>query len=60
VDWWTLAGGGVILTGGVYTLSGAAGQPEAGERRGGIFTVTGGFFAVETPHYLHLPLIFRE
>ena len=53
VDWFKLAGGGGTSTGGVYTVSGTIGQPEAaGETTGGNFSLTGGFwsiFAVQTP-----------
>ena len=53
IDWFTIAGGGGTSTGGVYSISGTIGQPEAGEpMTGGDFSLTGGFwslFAVQTP-----------
>jgi hypothetical protein len=53
VDWFTLDGGGGTSAGGVYTLSGTIGQPDAGEMSGGNFSVVGGFWsiiaAVQTP-----------
>jgi len=52
VDWSTFDGGGTS-TGGVYSLSGAIGQPDAGSMNGGTYTLQGGFWAafaaVQTP-----------
>jgi len=52
LDGWTLGGGGTG-TGGVCAVSGPVGQPDAGQMRGGPFTLTGGFWsiiaAVQTP-----------
>jgi hypothetical protein len=53
LDWWTLDGGGGTCTGGVYTVSGTIGQPDAGAMSGGNYTLQGGFWsliaAVQTP-----------
>ena len=53
VDWYKMAGGGGTSTGGVYTVSGTIGQPDAGgPMTAGNFSLTGGFwslFAVQTP-----------
>ena len=53
INWSTLDGGGGTSTGGVYTVSGTIGQPDAGKMSGGNFTVDGGFWgliaAVQTP-----------
>ncbi len=53
VDWYTVDGGGGTSTGGVYTVSGTIGQPDAGVMSGGNFTLVGGFWgivsAVQTP-----------
>jgi hypothetical protein len=53
LDWWTVDGGGGTSTGGVYSVSGTIGQPDAGTMSGGSFTLTGGFWAlpglVQTP-----------
>jgi len=53
IDWWTVDGGGGTSTGGVYSVSGTLGQPDAGVMSGGSFTLTGGFWAlpglVQTP-----------
>jgi hypothetical protein len=53
IDWHTMDGGGVTSTGGVYSLSGTIGQPDAGPAMSsGNFSLTGGFwslFAVPTP-----------
>jgi hypothetical protein len=46
VDWSTVDGGGGTSTGGVYSVSGTIGQPDAGRMSGGSFTVQGGFWAI--------------
>lgn len=61
IDWSTLDGGGGTSTGGVYTVSGTIGQPDAGVMRGGAFTLTGGFWAftavIQTPGAPTLTLV---
>jgi hypothetical protein len=53
IDWYTIDGGGGTSTGGVYSISGTIGQPDAGGPMiGGNYSLTGGFwalFAVQTP-----------
>jgi hypothetical protein len=53
IDWFTIDGGGGTSTGGVYSVSGTIGQPDAGRMSGGNFTLDGGFWgiiaAVQTP-----------
>ena len=54
IDWYKVAGGGGTSTGGVYSVSGTIGQPDAGVTlSGGNYTLTGGFWsliaAVQTP-----------
>src|SRR6516164_4212719 len=53
IDWFTIDGGGGTSTGGVYSVSGTIGQPDAGRMSGGNFTIDGGFWgiiaAVQTP-----------
>jgi hypothetical protein len=53
IDWSTIDGGGSTSTGGVYSVSGTIGQPDAGgSMTGGNYSLTGGFwsiFAVQTP-----------
>ncbi len=55
IDWYKVAGGGGVSTGGVYSVSGTIGQPEAGANcamSGGNYSLTGGFwslYAVQTP-----------
>jgi hypothetical protein len=46
IDWFTIDGGGGKSTGGVYTVIGTIGQPDAGSMTGGNFTVEGGFWGV--------------
>ena len=54
IDWSTIDGGGGTSTGGVYSVSGTIGQPDAGgPMTNGQYSVTGGFWAlpiaVQTP-----------
>ncbi len=46
IDWHTIDGGGGTSTGGVYSVSGTIGQPDAGAMSGGGFTLQGGFWGV--------------
>ncbi len=49
IDWHTIDGGGGTSTGGVYSVSGTIGQPDAGgPMTNGIYSVTGGFWALPT------------
>jgi len=46
IDWHTIDGGGTS-TGGVYSVSGTIGQPDAGgPMTNGLYSVTGGFWAL--------------
>ena len=54
VDWFKIAGGGGTSTGGVFSVSGTIGQPDAGGvLTNGPYALTGGFWAlpelVQTP-----------
>jgi len=54
IDWHTIDGGGGQSTGGVYSVSGTIGQPDASQQTmtGGNYALTGGFwalYAVQTP-----------
>jgi len=47
IDWYKVSGGGGTSTGGVYTVSGTIGQPDAsGAMSGGHDMVTGGYWAM--------------
>jgi hypothetical protein len=46
LDWFTLDSGGGTSTGGVYSVSGTIGQPDAGVMSGGPFTLVGGFWSL--------------
>jgi len=49
IDWSTIDGGGGTSTGGVYSVSGTIGQPDAGgPMTGGPFTLAGGFWPLPT------------
>ena len=43
LDWWTADNGGGATNGGIYSLSGTIGQPDAGSMAGGEYTLAGGF-----------------
>jgi hypothetical protein len=52
IGWHTIGGGGGTSAGGVYSVTGTIGQPDAGgQMTGGAFSLTGGFWAmlVQTP-----------
>jgi hypothetical protein len=46
IDWYTIGGGGGTSTGGVYSVSGTIGQPDAGTMSGGNYSLVGGFWGV--------------
>ena len=47
IDWHTIDGGGGTSTGGVFSVSGTIGQPDAGgPMTNGQYSVTGGFWAL--------------
>jgi hypothetical protein len=65
LSWWTVDGGGATgTTSGGYSLSGTAGQPDAGLLEGGGYVLGGGFWrggAVAPPGYrIYLPLAMRN
>ncbi|MFN0135578.1 MAG: hypothetical protein ACKVS9_05600 [Phycisphaerae bacterium] len=46
LSWHTIDGGGATFsTGGTYEVGGTIGQPDAGRMTGGIFEISGGFWA---------------
>ena len=49
INWFTIAGGGGTSTGGVFTVSGTLGQPDAGASSGGNFSLLGGFWGAVIP-----------
>ena len=46
IDWSTVDGGGGTSTGGVFSVTGTVGQPDAGTLSGGNFTLDGGFWGI--------------
>jgi hypothetical protein len=54
IDWFTVDGGGGTSTGGIYSISGTVGQPDAGMMSGSNYSLVGGFWsvvsAVQTPN----------
>src|SRR6266550_675454 len=64
IDWFTIDGGGGTSTGGVYSVSGTIGQPDAGHLSGGNYTIDGGFWgiiaAIQTPGAPLLRVVFSS
>ena len=46
IDWYTIDGGGGTSTGGVYSITGTIGQPDAGRLEGGTYVIGGGFWGI--------------
>src|SRR3954453_2198971 len=46
IDWFTIDGGGGTSTGGVFSVTGTIGQPDAGHMSGGNYTLDGGFWGI--------------
>ena len=64
LNWWTVDGGGWTFSSGAgFTLSGTAGQADAGSLTGGAYTLGGGFWRggkLASPSYQNfLPLMVR-
>jgi hypothetical protein len=49
IDWFTIDGGGGTSTGGVFSVSGTIGQPDAGVMSGGTYSLVGGFWGIVAP-----------
>jgi hypothetical protein len=52
-------GGGGTSTGGVFSLSGTIGQPDASSSSGGAYTVKGGFWGGVIPYAAYMPIVTR-
>ena len=65
ISWLTVDGGGGTSSGDPYTLSGTAGQPDAGVLSGGTYALVGGFWPGPAPlpspppYAVYLPLVLR-
>lgn len=60
IPWWTVDGGGKTSQGGPYTLSGSAGQPDAGSASGGSYTLSSGFWSIKLlKSFIYLPVIVK-
>ena len=46
IDWYSVDGGGGTSTGGVFSITGTIGQPDAGHMSGGNYTLDGGFWGI--------------
>jgi len=54
IDWSAIAGGGGTSTGGVYSVSGTIGQPDAGPAMtNGQFSIVGGFWVLPQAVQVH-------
>jgi hypothetical protein len=61
LSWHTVDGGGGASSGSGYTLTGTAGQPDAGTLSGASYTLAGGFWAglAQALQHLFFPLVRR-
>ena len=60
LTWWTIDGGGDVISGNGYTLNGTIGQPEPGSApTGSNYTLTGGFWNRFNSYKVFLPLILK-
>ena len=58
IDWFTMDGGGGTSMGGVYSVTGTIGQPDAGAvMTGGNYTLQGGFWAIQAVQTPGAPLL---
>jgi len=58
IDWFTIDGGGGTSTGGVYSVTGTIGQPDAGAvMTGGNYSLQGGFWAIQAVQTPGAPLL---
>lgn len=64
IAWWTVEGGRSASAdgssaGGLYTLSGLAGQADAQPSTGGVYALTRGFWndTITAPYRLYLPVV---
>jgi hypothetical protein len=58
IDWYKIAGGGGSSTGGVYSLNGTIGQPDASKAMtGGNYSLTGGFWSLYAVQSAGAPLL---
>ncbi len=61
ISWYTIDGGGGAMSsaGGVYTLNGTVGQPDAGTLNGGAYALNGGFWVSLGGFNFYLPIILK-
>lgn len=63
LNWWTVDNGGGTSDGGIYSLSGTVGQPDAGDMSGGEYLLSGGFWSKLITQVLswliYLPITIR-
>jgi hypothetical protein len=58
IDWYKVSGGGGASTGGIYSVNGTIGQPDAsGPLTGGTYSLTGGFWALFAMQTAGLPYL---
>ena len=59
ISWWTVDNGGGVSQGGLYRISGTAGQPDAGKSTGGTYDLSGGFWSGSLNYMTRLPMVSR-
>ena len=60
ITWYTIDGGGGTVSGGVYTLDGTVGQPDAGTLIGSSYALAGGYWSGSATVYrVYLPLVLK-
>jgi len=59
ISWFTIDGGGGTSSGGIYSLSGTIGQPDANNTpmTGGTYSLTGGFWALYAIQTVGAPVL---
>jgi hypothetical protein len=61
IDWHTIDGGGGTGAGGAYTISSTIGQPDASNQTdGGVFSITGGFWALDDASAPGRPVLLMQ
>jgi hypothetical protein len=57
ISWFSVDGGGGTSTGGLYSVSGTIGQPDAGAATGGPYSLLGGFWSLLAVQQTGLPTL---
>jgi hypothetical protein len=60
LSWWTVNGGGNTTSGGNFSLSGTAGQYDAGDLSGGEYDLGGGYWATDGDKFIFIPVALNN